>query len=70
MTAWKISCTVPAETTLPPLVLVGQEYWTDTVPVWSALRALAQGRDMAAVVHLVDTAEEATAIVLAGGTSR
>ena len=59
-----------AETTLPPLVLVGQEYWTDTVPVWSALRALAQGRDMAAVVHLVDTAEEATAIVLAGGTSR
>ena len=21
---------------LPPVVLVGQEYWTDTVPIWSA----------------------------------
>lgn len=58
------------DATLAPLVLVGQEYWTDTVPIWSALRALAQGRDMAAVVHLVDTADDATAIVLSGGTSR
>jgi hypothetical protein len=54
----------PAETTLAPLVLVGQEYWSETVPVWSAVRALGQERDMDAVVHLVDTPEEAAAIVL------
>ena len=52
-----------AEATLAPLVLVGQEYWTDTVPVWPALQALAQGRGMAGAVHLVDSAVEAAAIV-------
>ena len=59
-----------ADAPLAPLVLVGQEYWTDTVPVWSALRALAQGRDMATVVHLVDTSDEATAIVLSDPAPR
>ncbi|RKT77533.1 putative Rossmann-fold nucleotide-binding protein [Terracoccus luteus] len=42
------------EAPLPPLVLVGHEHWTDTVPVWPALRALAAGRPMADAVHLVD----------------
>jgi predicted Rossmann-fold nucleotide-binding protein len=52
-------------TALPPLVLVGHEYWTDTVPVWSAVAALARGRDMAGVVHLVDTVQEAADLVTA-----
>ncbi|MFJ6132441.1 Rossmann fold nucleotide-binding protein [Janibacter terrae] len=50
---------------LPPLVLVGLEHWTETVPVWPALRALATGRPLADVLHLVATPEEAAAIVLA-----
>jgi predicted Rossmann-fold nucleotide-binding protein len=67
----------PAESTLAPLVLVGQEYWSETVPVWAAVRALGKERGMDAVVHLVDTPDEAAAIVLdhtrelatSGGTS-
>jgi predicted Rossmann-fold nucleotide-binding protein len=53
-------------TVLPPLVLVGHEYWTDTVPVWSAVVALARGRDMHGVVHLVDTVAEAADVVTSG----
>ena len=53
------------EAPLAPLVLVGQEYWTDTVPVWPAVQALAQGRGMSGAVHLVETAGEAEALVLA-----
>jgi predicted Rossmann-fold nucleotide-binding protein len=52
--------------TLPPLVLVGQEYWTESVPVWPALRAIALGRAMADVLHLVETPAEATAVLTAG----
>ena len=55
----------PAETRLAPLVLVGQEYWSETVPVWAAVRALGQERGMGSVTHLVETAEEAAQIVLA-----
>lgn len=54
----------PAGSVLPPIVLVGQEYWSQTVPVWAAVRALGQERDMEAVVHLVDSPEEAAAIIL------
>ena len=54
----------PAGSTLAPLVLVGEEHWSETVPVWAAVRALGQERGMDAVVHLVDTPEEAAAIVL------
>ena len=49
------------EAELAPLVLVGQEYWTDTLPVWPAVRALGQERGLDTVVHLVDTIEEAAA---------
>lgn len=42
------------EETIPPLVLVGREYWTRTVPVWPLLEALADERRMAAAIHLVD----------------
>ncbi len=47
----------------PPLVLVGVDHWVETLPVWPLLRAMAQGRGMAEVVHLVDDAEDAVALV-------
>ena len=41
-----------------PMVLVGQEYWTEEVPAWPLLSSLAQGRAMEGLVHLVDTVED------------
>ncbi|MDC5698167.1 LOG family protein [Intrasporangium calvum] len=46
------------EQPLPPLVLVGNEHWKETVPVWSTLQVLAAGRRMAEVLHLVDSIDE------------
>ncbi|GAB3668432.1 LOG family protein [Nocardioides korecus] len=37
-----------------PMVLVGREQWTATVPAWPLLEALAQGRPLAGRAHLVD----------------
>ncbi|WP_166391792.1 LOG family protein [Nocardioides ochotonae] len=54
------------ESSLAPMVLLGREYWTTTLPAWPLLRALARGRAMEDHVHLVDTVEEATAILRAG----
>lgn len=39
---------------LPPLVLVGREHWTQRIPVWPAVQALADGRRMEDAIHLVD----------------
>lgn len=54
------------EEAMPPLVLVGRRHWTGTIPVWPALEALASGRAMAGRVHLVDSVEEAAAVLTAG----
>jgi predicted Rossmann-fold nucleotide-binding protein len=43
---------------LAPMVLVGREYWTRTLPAWPLLEALARDRDMAGSVHLVDDVAE------------
>ena len=43
---------------LPPLVLVGRAHWTERVPVWTALQALAAGRPMSEAIHLVDSIDE------------
>ena len=43
---------------LPPLVLVGREHWTERVPVWATVQALAAGRPMAEAIHLVDSIDE------------
>jgi predicted Rossmann-fold nucleotide-binding protein len=51
------------ESAVAPMVLVGRRYWTEELPVWPLLRALATGRTMASRVHLVDTVEEAAALV-------
>jgi predicted Rossmann-fold nucleotide-binding protein len=48
---------------LPPMVLVGVHHWTRTVPVWPALQALADGRGMAGVLHLVDDVAEVPALL-------
>jgi predicted Rossmann-fold nucleotide-binding protein len=41
-----------------PLVLVGVDYWTTTLPAWPLLRQLADRRPMGAAVHCVDTVDE------------
>jgi predicted Rossmann-fold nucleotide-binding protein len=51
------------ESSVAPMVLVGQEYWTETLPAWPLLHSLARGRVMEHHVHLVDTGEEAAAVV-------
>jgi hypothetical protein len=38
-------------------------HWTEELPVWPLLSALAEGRVMAPAVHLVDSVEEAAALV-------
>jgi len=53
------------ESSVAPMVLVGAAYWTETVPAWPLLRSLAAGRAMEKYVHLVDTVEEATDLLLA-----
>ena len=56
------------EASIAPMVLVGERYWTEELPAWPLLRALARDREMEAHVHLVDSVEEAAAVV-AGGTA-
>lgn len=51
------------ESSVAPMVLVGREYWTETLPAWPLLQALARGRAMEEHVHLVDTVEEAAELV-------
>ncbi len=46
-----------------PMVLVGVEHWTRTLPARPLLQALADERAMADSVHLVDTVEEAAALL-------
>jgi predicted Rossmann-fold nucleotide-binding protein len=46
-----------------PMVLVGVDYWTRTYPAWPLLQALGADRAMGAVVHCVDTVEEAAALL-------
>jgi len=49
----------PEGTRVPPLVLVGRDYWTTTLPAWPLLAALAAGHGMATAIHCVDTWAEA-----------
>ncbi|MDO9495445.1 MAG: LOG family protein, partial [Nocardioides sp.] len=51
------------ESSVAPMVLVGRTYWTDTLPAWPLLERLARGRAMEGHVHLVDTVDEAVAVV-------
>lgn len=51
-----------AEEAVAPMVLVGRRYWTEDLPAWPLLRALARGRPMERHVHLVETVDEASAL--------
>ncbi len=51
------------ESATSPMVLVGRQYWTETLPAWPLLQALASGRHMADRVHLVDTTDEVAALL-------
>jgi predicted Rossmann-fold nucleotide-binding protein len=48
---------------ISPIVLVGQDYWTTTLPAWPLLTALAAGRDMQPQVHLVDDVDAAAELL-------
>ena len=37
-----------------PMVFVGAEYWTGTVPVWPLVSSLAKGRSFESRLHLVE----------------
>ncbi|WP_120522287.1 LOG family protein [Arthrobacter celericrescens] len=52
-----------APETITPMVLVGRGYWQETYPAWPMLQALAAGKPMAGRIHLVDTVEEALAVL-------
>ena len=58
------------ESAVAPMVLVGREHWTGTVPAWPLLRSLARERLMEDHVHLVDTVEEAAALLVPEEVSR
>ncbi|MCW2782654.1 MAG: Rossmann fold nucleotide-binding protein [Marmoricola sp.] len=45
-------------THVAPMVLVGTEYWTETVPAWPLLTQLAESHAFGARLHLVDDLEE------------
>jgi predicted Rossmann-fold nucleotide-binding protein len=51
-----------ADDQVAPMVLVGERYWTETLPAWPLLTSLARGRAMEEHVHLVDTVDEAAAL--------
>lgn len=51
---------------LPSLVLVGRDQWTRSLPAWPLLHAVAGDRPMRAAIHLVDTVEQAAALLSAG----
>jgi predicted Rossmann-fold nucleotide-binding protein len=53
-----------APESVAPMVLVGREHWTETLPVWPLLQALARDRPMADHIHLVDTVDEAAGLVV------
>jgi predicted Rossmann-fold nucleotide-binding protein len=46
-----------------PMVLVGRRHFSETVPAWPLLRALAAGRGFARAIALVDTVDEAARFV-------
>lgn len=49
--------------TIKPMILVGRAHWQERYPAWQLLAGLAEGREMAAKVHLVDTVEEALQVL-------
>ena len=46
-----------------PMVLVGKAYWTEELPVWPLLERLAEDRELADVLHLVDDLDEVAGLL-------
>jgi predicted Rossmann-fold nucleotide-binding protein len=68
---FQAACTnyyAPAED-VAPMVFVGEEYWTRTLPAWPLLQTLAQGRPMAPRVHLVDGPADVLDLLAEGAQS-
>ncbi len=51
---------------IPPLLLVGVDYWTSELPAWPLVAGLAEGRPMAAAVRLVDDVAQVPGLLDAG----
>jgi predicted Rossmann-fold nucleotide-binding protein len=51
------------ESSVAAMILVGGAYWTETLPAWPLLRALARGRPMEDRVHLVDDVDDAASLL-------
>ncbi|GAB2449902.1 LOG family protein [Nocardioides hungaricus] len=54
------------ESAVAPMVLVDGSYWTEELPGWPLLQALARGTAMEPHVHLVDSVEEAADLLVSG----
>ncbi|GAA3318431.1 LOG family protein [Arthrobacter ramosus] len=52
-----------APETVTPMVLVGRDHWEHKYPAWPMLQSLAAGKVMEARIFLVDSVEEALAVV-------
>lgn len=52
-----------APETITPMVLVGREHWLRRFPAWPLLQSLAAGRRMENRIFLVDTVEDALAVL-------
>ncbi|MCW2785866.1 MAG: Rossmann fold nucleotide-binding protein [Marmoricola sp.] len=53
-----------------PLILVGREHWTRTVPVWDLLQSLGSGRAFGTRLALVDSTEEVLPLLVQDGGDR
>jgi predicted Rossmann-fold nucleotide-binding protein len=63
--AFQAACTnyyAPAHQ-VAPMVFVGREYWTRTLPVWPLVSALAAGRPLEQRAHLVDAADQVSRLL-------
>ena len=63
---FQAACTnyyAPAEA-VRPMVFVGEDYWTRTLPAWPLVDALAVGRPFASRAHLVDDLAQALALLV------
>ncbi|MDP9695243.1 UNVERIFIED_ORG: putative Rossmann-fold nucleotide-binding protein [Arthrobacter globiformis] len=52
-----------AQETMTPMVLVGREHWEERFPAWPMLQSLAAGRAMEQRIFLVDSVDEALAVL-------
>ncbi|WP_423833987.1 LOG family protein [Streptomyces manipurensis] len=50
-----------------PMVLVGHTHWTEHLPAWPLLRALARGRSMESRIALVDSVDEVPDVLASMG---